>query len=199
NSVNGRLVLSLAVRHALAGIGRHDDDADHVTGRDRRRRHDAGLEISRLGDLGYHGLSAGLADDAHWTIAPFTQRSTPGIAFTGGVPSVVHRTMTSRDPVGRAVLAPWAKMTAPERRVSLPMTSAFASMTLPSEFSPAMPPGTPTRLAISATWLSADSAVSTADAALSSIASSDSRSEEHTSELQSRFDLVCRLLLEKKN
>src|SRR5438067_4655096 len=28
--------------------------------------------------------------------------------------------------------------------------------------------------------------------------SSTSRSEEHTSELQSRFDLVCRLLLEKK-
>src|SRR5699024_11943176 len=28
--------------------------------------------------------------------------------------------------------------------------------------------------------------------------SSNDRSEEHTSELQSRFDLVCRLLLEKK-
>src|SRR5207249_12166504 len=28
--------------------------------------------------------------------------------------------------------------------------------------------------------------------------SNDPRSEEHTSELQSRFDLVCRLLLEKK-
>src|SRR5699024_11881547 len=28
--------------------------------------------------------------------------------------------------------------------------------------------------------------------------SADMRSEEHTSELQSRFDLVCRLLLEKK-
>src|SRR5699024_11754755 len=28
---------------------------------------------------------------------------------------------------------------------------------------------------------------------------SEWRSEEHTSELQSRFDLVCRLLLEKKN
>src|SRR5437868_4394287 len=28
---------------------------------------------------------------------------------------------------------------------------------------------------------------------------SKQRSEEHTSELQSRFDLVCRLLLEKKN
>src|SRR5207249_5381179 len=31
------------------------------------------------------------------------------------------------------------------------------------------------------------------------ITSNRSRSEEHTSELQSRFDLVCRLLLEKKN
>src|SRR5699024_11982055 len=30
-------------------------------------------------------------------------------------------------------------------------------------------------------------------------AGSVGRSEEHTSELQSRFDLVCRLLLEKKN
>src|SRR5699024_11795502 len=30
------------------------------------------------------------------------------------------------------------------------------------------------------------------------IETSHSRSEEHTSELQSRFDLVCRLLLEKK-
>src|SRR5438067_7282627 len=30
-------------------------------------------------------------------------------------------------------------------------------------------------------------------------ASRDRRSEEHTSELQSRFDLVCRLLLEKKH
>src|SRR5207249_4427542 len=29
-------------------------------------------------------------------------------------------------------------------------------------------------------------------------AEGDARSEEHTSELQSRFDLVCRLLLEKK-
>src|SRR5438067_5594006 len=30
------------------------------------------------------------------------------------------------------------------------------------------------------------------------IEASDVRSEEHTSELQSRFDIVCRLLLEKK-
>src|SRR5699024_12179382 len=33
----------------------------------------------------------------------------------------------------------------------------------------------------------------------STTASESRRSEEHTSELQSRFDLVCRLLLEKKN
>src|SRR5437868_12342806 len=32
-----------------------------------------------------------------------------------------------------------------------------------------------------------------------SVAAYRLRSEEHTSELQSRFDLVCRLLLEKKN
>src|SRR5438067_5624024 len=30
------------------------------------------------------------------------------------------------------------------------------------------------------------------------LADAETRSEEHTSELQSRFDLVCRLLLEKK-
>src|SRR5437868_10851387 len=33
---------------------------------------------------------------------------------------------------------------------------------------------------------------------LDDVAGQDRRSEEHTSELQSRFDLVCRLLLEKK-
>src|SRR5699024_11678345 len=33
---------------------------------------------------------------------------------------------------------------------------------------------------------------------LVSLANNGDRSEEHTSELQSRFDLVCRLLLEKK-
>src|SRR5699024_8560368 len=37
-------------------------------------------------------------------------------------------------------------------------------------------------------------------AALPELGSAEqTRSEEHTSELQSRFDLVCRLLLEKKN
>src|SRR5690349_22149123 len=36
------------------------------------------------------------------------------------------------------------------------------------------------------------------DSTLLSLVTDDSRSEEHTSELQSRRDLVCRLLLEKK-
>src|SRR5699024_11556351 len=36
------------------------------------------------------------------------------------------------------------------------------------------------------------------ESAFSHLPGSRARSEEHTSELQSRFDLVCRLLLEKK-
>src|SRR5438067_5627447 len=36
------------------------------------------------------------------------------------------------------------------------------------------------------------------DVAAACVLSARPRSEEHTSELQSRFDLVCRLLLEKK-
>src|SRR5438309_7064638 len=42
------------------------------------------------------------------------------------------------------------------------------------------------------------SASSLNDLCLSFVQSSDQRSEEHTSELQSQFHLVCRLLLEKK-
>src|SRR5206468_8143394 len=37
------------------------------------------------------------------------------------------------------------------------------------------------------------------DADFARLTPDDARSEEHTSELQSRSDLVCRLLLEKKN
>src|SRR5690349_22818084 len=40
--------------------------------------------------------------------------------------------------------------------------------------------------------------VATSSASMTSPSGSGSRSEEHTSELQSRRDLVCRLLLEKK-
>src|SRR5699024_11608007 len=53
---------------------------------------------------------------------------------------------------------------------------------------------------MSALRAAAWSLVPTVTAILRPAAISDrTRSEEHTSELQSRFDLVCRLLLEKKN
>src|SRR5207249_7430422 len=45
---------------------------------------------------------------------------------------------------------------------------------------------------------SASSAIHCKNRRARATASPGSRSEEHTSELQSRFDLVCRLLLEKK-
>src|SRR5438067_7398206 len=50
----------------------------------------------------------------------------------------------------------------------------------------------------SAMRLSPERTRCSASAATSGRTTSTSRSEEHTSELQSRFDLVCRLLLEKK-
>src|SRR5437868_12781781 len=54
--------------------------------------------------------------------------------------------------------------------------------------------GCPLRLRKKFSWRSRMSCSSTS----SVIQSFRLRSEEHTSELQSRFDLVCRLLLEKK-
>src|SRR5699024_343016 len=48
------------------------------------------------------------------------------------------------------------------------------------------------------TWSATTSAKASTDSKCSASAAL-SRSEEHTSELQSRFDLVCRLLLEKTN
>src|SRR5215207_10710668 len=62
----------------------------------------------------------------------------------------------------------------PPRSTLFPYTTLFRSLALKRMIEV---PGRPTR-----TWLSLNL-----------------RSEEHTSELQSRVDLVCRLLLEKKN
>src|SRR5437868_12437563 len=53
-------------------------------------------------------------------------------------------------------------------------------------------------LPISGCSSSSRSSASSPLVAMPTIAISGMRSEEHTSELQSRFDLVCRLLLEKK-
>src|SRR5947209_18446089 len=64
----------------------------------------------------------------------------------------------------------------------------------------ALPISTPSPLASS--WIALcgmSAAVSTAWTPRTVLAALTSRSEEHTSELQSRQYLVCRLLLEKKN
>src|SRR5207249_11825952 len=61
------------------------------------------------------------------------------------------------------------------------------------------------RVAIQGSWSFADDALADTVAKISTVehdfwgdTAEPYRSEEHTSELQSRFDLVCRLLLEKK-
>src|SRR5438874_2981843 len=84
--------------------------------------------------------------------------------------------------------------------VTMPTTSPFSFTT-----------GDPTELAAVAPAISnrsEDCAVTVVSRALPSFPASELpttatlapvRSEEHTSELQSRRDLVCRLLLEKKN
>src|SRR2546428_1598579 len=65
----------------------------------------------------------------------------------------------------------------PPRSTLFPYTTLFRSLSMPRSSSRPPPNG---RLA-------------------AAIAQLTKRSEEHTSELQSRSDLVCRLLLEKKN
>src|SRR5438105_9444843 len=72
----------------------------------------------------------------------------------------------------------------PPRSTLFPYTTLFRSVT-----TPLIPPNKP---CAGTFWghTNANSAI-TANAAVN-------RSEEHTSELQSRVDLVCRLLLEKK-
>src|SRR5699024_12753296 len=57
-----------------------------------------------------------------------------------------------------------------------------------------LPSGTDTR-----NFVTENASGSTSQAANTVEALAGGKSEEHTSELQSRFDLVCRLLLEKKN
>src|SRR5260221_4875042 len=72
----------------------------------------------------------------------------------------------------------------PPRSTLFPYTTLFRSVILTgSGFTSATPSG----------------AVQFGSTAANYTVNSDTRSEEHTSELQSHSDLVCRLLLEKKN
>src|SRR2546428_3545470 len=77
----------------------------------------------------------------------------------------------------------------PPRSTLFPYTTLFRSELVPGNSSSFAVSGEPTT-----TWLCGTSRVRAATMAIIVY-----RSEEHTSELQSRSDLVCRLLLEKKN
>src|SRR5690606_41630122 len=85
----------------------------------------------------------------------------------------------------------------PPRYTLFPYTTLFRSS------NSKVPPGAPTRrtrvVALSTSVISASSVVVTVTVSRSAVESPARRSEEHTSELQSRENLVCRLLLEKKN
>src|SRR2546428_5604318 len=77
----------------------------------------------------------------------------------------------------------------PPRSTLFPYTTLFRSMLDGSIY-----------LQILQRWLLAcDDHVHVVAAAQAVVGNGQQRSEEHTSELQSRSDLVCRLLLEKKN
>src|SRR3712207_7024101 len=80
----------------------------------------------------------------------------------------------------------------PPRSTLFPYTTLFRSPPPPSGHSPA----TPLSISTAPSTRSRSAPASWRCAALTSRASA--RSEEHTSELQSRQYLVCRLLLEKK-
>src|SRR5437868_14972902 len=75
----------------------------------------------------------------------------------------------------------------PPRSTLFPYTTLFRSD----------PPGLATRRSATSFWIRKTARGMSRRATFSRIGEV-MRSEEHTSELQSRFDLVCRLLLEKK-
>src|SRR5207249_12310494 len=86
----------------------------------------------------------------------------------------------------------------PPRPTPFPYTTLFRSAGgRPPR--PDRPGGGPARRAAAPTGPPRGGRPTTGRAAIPGSTRPARRSEEHTSELQSRFDLVCRLLLEKKN
>src|SRR5438067_10482510 len=84
----------------------------------------------------------------------------------------------------------------PPRSTLFPYTTLFRSLVFSTVFALA-----PATRSASKLWFAAVAEWRRKSLFTQMIASplcSSARSEEHTSELQSRFDLVCRLLLEKK-
>src|SRR3712207_8913768 len=85
----------------------------------------------------------------------------------------------------------------PPRSTLFPYTTLFRSL-LPLLAATADPDQALTRLADLAERCTPSAAPHGEGALLEALAADEGRSEEHTSELQSRQYLVCRLLLEKK-
>src|SRR5260221_6036877 len=85
----------------------------------------------------------------------------------------------------------------PPRSTLFPYTTLFRSLWGPRERPPSPCPRSPARAA-SRFFHKRSRAVPSALAARAGDRGHGERSEEHTSELQSHSDLVCRLLLEKK-
>src|SRR2546421_9245247 len=84
----------------------------------------------------------------------------------------------------------------PPRSTLFPYTTLFRSIWIDESYPPVLLVYKARRLRHeSGNWASGSSLSSKRSSTISWILS---RSEEHTSELQSRSDLVCRLLLEKK-
>src|SRR5699024_11846913 len=77
--------------------------------------------------------------------------------------------------------------------VAVVLTAAATALAGPISFIALVAPHIARRISGTARWGLTQAALCGALLLLAA------RSEEHTSELQSRFDLVCRLLLEKKN
>src|SRR3712207_7517866 len=88
----------------------------------------------------------------------------------------------------------------PPRSTPFPYTTLFRSDPAPATDAPATTAVTSAPATTAAAPTSDSSATGTdSSAAATAPADAPVRSEEHTSELQSRQYLVCRLLLEKKN
>src|SRR5438309_5125735 len=83
----------------------------------------------------------------------------------------------------------------PPRSTLFPYTTLFRSLRADRCFLRYIPSGTPTERSITMK----DVSLGELDVSRIGLGAMGMRSEEHTSELQSQFHLVCRLLLEKKN
>src|SRR5699024_3517317 len=127
----------------------------------------------------------------------------PSIEIAGRVPSCTAKFSPASTSVGLSLTPAGALRLTAEGTTSLTKSTTSLAWSSLS----AMAGGAPTsRAAVASTPVAVRSAFFCILRSLSSyplvglhLGMSGPRSEEHTSELQSRFDLVCRLLLEKKN